>query len=154
MMMEANKLLALDRILELAVLVNEDMTQSLARDGLTTSRTHLLWEVQQRGPSTQRVLADALKVSARTITGLVDGLVATGFVTREAHPTDRRAFLVTFTAKGAATMAAMDRDHHEFARILFEGMPDERFDGFVTGLDDVLARLRAVIAQPSYEEET
>ncbi|MFC7479231.1 MarR family winged helix-turn-helix transcriptional regulator [Luedemannella flava] len=92
---------ALDRILELSVLVNADMTQSLARDQLTVSRAHVLWELRHRGPSTQRVLADAMGVSARTITGLVDGLVATGFVTREPHPTDRRATLVTVTEHGA-----------------------------------------------------
>lgn len=134
---------ALDRILELAVLINSDMTQSLARLGLTTSRTHVLWELRQRGPSTQRVLADALRVSARTITGLIDGLVATGFVTREPHPTDRRATLVTLTPHAIEIVEQMERDQHEFARVLFAGMPGEQFDGFVAGLDEVLARLRA-----------
>ena len=133
---------ALDGVLELVVLLNDDMTQRLARDGLTVSRTQLLWELRHRGPTTQRDLAEALKVSPRTITGLVDGLVATGFVTRERHPTDRRATLVTFTERAAATMEAMARDHKEFGRILFEGMPRQRFDCFVAGLDDVLTRLR------------
>src|SRR5688500_1721418 len=109
---------ALGRILELVVLVNRDMTQSLARDGLTGPRAHVLWELQQRGPLTQRSLADALSVSARNVTALIDGLSASGFVTREAHPTDRRATLVTFTERGAATAAALDRGQEEFARIL------------------------------------
>jgi len=135
--------LALDRILELVVLLNDDMTHSLARDGLTVSRTHLLWELRRRGPSTQRVLADALGVSARTVTGLVDGLVATGFVTREPHPTDRRATLVTFTAHGVRVIESMERDQAEFARILFAGMPKRQFDGLVAGLGEVLDRLRA-----------
>ncbi|HEX6577304.1 MAG TPA: hypothetical protein VF082_02975, partial [Jiangellaceae bacterium] len=51
---------ALDRVLELVVLLNDDMTSSLARDGLTPSRAHVLWELRRRGPSTQRVLADAI----------------------------------------------------------------------------------------------
>jgi DNA-binding MarR family transcriptional regulator len=134
---------ALDRLIELVVLLNDDMTRSLARDGLTVSRTHLLWELRQRGPTTQRDLADALKVSPRTITGLVDGLAATGFVTREPHPTDRRATLVTFTARGATTMEAMGRDQQEFGRVLFAGMPDQQFDCFVAGLGEILTRLRA-----------
>jgi DNA-binding MarR family transcriptional regulator len=135
--------LALDRILEVVVLLNDDMTRRLARDGLTVSRTHLLWELRRRGPSTQRVLADALGVSARTVTGLVDGLAATGFVTRELHPSDRRATLVTFTPRGVRVVAAMERDQAEFAHILFGGMPQRRFDGLVAGLGDVLDRLRA-----------
>jgi len=133
---------ALDRILELVVLLDDDMTRSLARDGLTVSRAHLLWELRHRGPMTQRDVADALKVSARTVTGLVDGLVATGFVTREPHPTDRRATLVTFTEHAATTVAAMDRDQQTFAHLLFAGMPDEQFDCFVAGLGEILTRLR------------
>src|SRR5918993_821261 len=91
---------ALDQVLELVVLLNEDMTRSLARIGLTSARAHVLWELHHRGPTTQRVLADALQVSPRNVTGLVDGLVETGFVTREPHPGDRRATLVSFTEHG------------------------------------------------------
>lgn len=133
---------ALDRILELVVVINADMAQGLARDGLTVSRAGLLWALRQRGPATQRDLAEALGVTPRTITGLVDGLVATGFVTREPHPTDRRATLVTFTAHGTAVVTAMEGDQRQFADLLFAGMPDDRFEHFVAGLDDVLARLR------------
>jgi DNA-binding MarR family transcriptional regulator len=133
---------ALDRLLELVMLLNDDMTRSLARDGLTVSRAGVLWELWRRGPTVQRVLADALKVSARTMTGLVDGLVATGFVTREPHPTDRRAAVVTFTPHGLATVEAMERDQREFVHLLFGGMPDEQFDCLVAGLGEILTRLR------------
>ncbi|MBF9134524.1 MarR family transcriptional regulator [Plantactinospora sp. S1510] len=133
---------ALDQVLELAVLINDDMTRSLAQDGLTVSRTHLLWELRRRGPSTQRDLADALKVSARTVTGLVDGLEATGFVTRQPHPTDRRATLVTFTERGVRTVEEMERGQQEFARLLFAEMPEERLDCFSEALGEILIRLR------------
>ena len=136
---------ALDRILELVVLLNDDMTQSLARDGLTVSRAQVLWTLRQRGPTVQRDLADALKVSARTITGLVDGLAATGFVTRETHPTDRRATLVTFTEHGAGIVAAMESEQRKFGQLLFADMPDRQFNCFVSGLDEILNRLRQAI---------
>jgi DNA-binding MarR family transcriptional regulator len=135
---------ALDQMLELVVLLNEDMTQSLAKEGLTVSRVTLLWTLRQIGPCSQRALAQALGVSARTITGLVDGLAATGFVTREPHPTDRRAALVTFTAKGEQTVAAQEEGQRELAGQLFGGMPAERFDCFVAGLSDVLGVLHAL----------
>jgi DNA-binding MarR family transcriptional regulator len=136
---------ALDQVLELTVLLNEDMTQSLARDGLTAPRAHLLWELHQRGPTTQRALADALRVSARNVTGLVDALVDTGFVTREPHPTDRRAILVSFTEHGAAVAGNMEKGHRELARQLFAGLPPGRFDGFAGGLTEVLGRLRELV---------
>jgi DNA-binding MarR family transcriptional regulator len=132
------------QVIDLVVLLNADMTQALTREGLTVSRAHLIWELHDRGPCTQRVLADALQVSARTITGLVDGLEATGFVTREVHPTDRRATLVTFTERGAATAAGFRDGRRELAVALFGDMDPARYDGFTGGLTEVLAKLRAM----------
>jgi DNA-binding MarR family transcriptional regulator len=132
---------ALGLIFELVVLLNDDMTGSLARDGLTPSRAHVLWELHERGPSTQKVLADAMDVSARNVTGLVDALVETGFVTREPHPTDRRATLVSFTEHGARTADALKSGQQELAHLLFSGMPAERLACFVEGLGEVLTRL-------------
>ena len=83
-----------------------------------------------------------LDVSPRNITGLVDALVATGFVTREPHPTDRRATLVSFTEHGARTVKALDVGREQLAELRFAGMSDEQFDGFVTGLDAVLVTIR------------
>jgi len=133
---------ALDQLLELVVLISEDMTQTLARDGLTVPRAHLVWLLHHGGATTQRALADALKVSPRNVTGLVDGLVATGLVTREPHPTDRRATLVSLTDRGASTLAEMDRGHRELATLLFGDMADRQFGSFVDGLGHVLRRLR------------
>jgi DNA-binding MarR family transcriptional regulator len=136
---------ALGRIFELVVILNEDMTTSLAAEGLTVARARVMWHLHQRGPTTQKVIADALEVSPRTVTGLIDGLVATGFVTREPHPTDRRATLVSVTDKGARTVAAMARGRDALADLLFEGMPKKDFDGFVAALDEIVSRLRAAV---------
>lgn len=131
----------LDRVLELAFLVNADATRDLERRGLTASRAHLVWELNKLGPSTQQVLSRALGVTPRAVTSLVDALVEDGFVTREAHPADRRATLVTFTKQGEQTAKALERDHIHLARELFGDMPETTFRGFVRGLDAVLTRL-------------
>lgn len=135
---------ALDRILELVVLLHDDMAKSLTAQGLSVSRMTLLWSLRGMGPSTQRALAEALKVTPRAITGLVDGLVAGGLVTREPHPTDRRAALVTCTPRGAALLEETGAQQREFGRQLFGHMPAARFDGLVDGLDDVLATLHGL----------
>ena len=137
---------ALGRVLELTVLLGADMERDLVARGLTPARTHLIWEVHRRGPCTQQTLAGALGVSPRNVTGLVDGLVTTGFVTREAHPTDRRATLVTLTAHGAQVAADLVQGREELAALLFSGIPDDVFTGLVEGLDTVLARLRDAMA--------
>ncbi|HEX2072344.1 MAG TPA: MarR family transcriptional regulator [Geodermatophilus sp.] len=85
-------------------------------------------------------------MSARNITALVDGLEAAGLVSREPHPADRRATLVRFTADGARTAEALEAGHRELADVLFAGMPDERFDCFLAGMAEVLARLQERLA--------
>jgi DNA-binding MarR family transcriptional regulator len=137
---------ALARVLELAVLVSRDATDSLAREGLTESRAHVLWQLQQRGPCTQATLAADLRVTPRTITALVDGLASTGFVTREPHPTDRRATLVTFTGKGRATAQAMKDGYRRLARQLFTDLPDDVFQNFDAGLLHVITQFREAVA--------
>jgi DNA-binding MarR family transcriptional regulator len=123
--------------------LNEDMTQAIEALALTPSRMHLLWELGQRGPVPQRVLAEALKVTPRAVTGLVDALVADGLVTREPHPGDRRATLVTLTPRGKRLVAQLKRDHKRLARALFAPMSRREFDGFARELGGVIERLRA-----------
>lgn len=137
---------ALDLLVELTVSMSEGLTEGLAREGLTMARAHLLWVLRSNGPSTQRELADALRVSGRNITGLVDGLSATGFVTREPHPTDRRAALVTFTGQGRATADWMARGQQELADALFSRLPTGRLDDLVEVLGTLAGRMQRLRA--------
>jgi DNA-binding MarR family transcriptional regulator len=134
-----------DRLLELTVLLNDDITRSLRREGLTVPRAHLLWQLHQ-GASTQRALADALNVTPRNVTGLVDGLAASGHVMRQPHPRDRRATLVSLTERGAMTMAAMEVGHRELAEQLFGDMTERQYRAFAGGLAHVTDRLREALA--------
>ncbi|MGH1564225.1 MarR family winged helix-turn-helix transcriptional regulator [Mumia sp. DW29H23] len=138
---------ALDRILEVTTLLGDDMASALGDLGLTPSRTHLLWVVAQSGPSTQRALADALDVSPRNVTGLVDALVESGFVVREPHPEDRRAFLVSLTDKGEATCASLQEGQTTLAGQLFDDVDAEMLRTLVAGLDHVVARLRTLLEE-------
>lgn len=129
-------------LLQLALVLHHDLAQSLQRDGLTVARVRVLWELRSRGPVLQRELAEALDVTPRTMTGIVDGLVATGLVTRQPHPTDRRATLVTLTAHGEATTSAIEADQAQFVQILFGGMDEARLQCLIDGLEEILSRLR------------
>jgi DNA-binding MarR family transcriptional regulator len=129
----------LDKVLHLATLVGADLKRFQGETGLTTARTHLLWVLGAAGPSTQQALASALDVSARNVTGLVDGLVASGHVTREPHPSDRRATLVTPTAKGTDAIKELVDSHEDLARQLFGHVPPEQLAVFTSVLDDTIA---------------
>ena len=136
----------LDALLELSVLLGDDMNAQLARDGLTVARAHLLWELRRSGPVTQRGLSEVMRVSPRNITGLVDALVAGGFVTREAHPSDRRATLVTFTERGQQAADTMARQQRELADDLFAGQAEESVAHLVSELRRIVGVLHRLIA--------
>ena len=134
----------LDQLLTVTALLNEDMSRSFTGTPLTMSRTHLLWQLDRSGPSTQQSLAEALKVSARNVSGLVDALEASGYVLREPHPYDRRAVQVTLTEQGTHAMEQMAHQHVQLAGQLIEGLENDEAAQLSTGLAHVIARLRTL----------
>lgn len=135
----------LDRLLEIHVLLQRDLARALEGNGLTTARTHLLWELRRLGPTTQQALAAALEVSPRNVTGLVDGLESSGFVVRAPHPTDRRATLVSLTELGELTMGEMATQHVELSQQLVGDMSQADVRKLAKGLDTVAGRLRTLV---------
>ena len=138
---------ALDKVLHLSTLVATDLARFEQDSGLTAARIHLLWTLGHTGPSTQQALATALDVSPRNVTGLVDGLVASGHVTRETHPTDRRATLVTPTELGRRTIRDLRDSHDDLARHLFGAVPAQRLAAFVTTLDETTATFERLMKE-------
>jgi DNA-binding MarR family transcriptional regulator len=133
---------ALGRLFEFTVLMSQAMEKDLADRGLTRARATVIAHLHRHGPVRQRELAEALHVTPRNVTGLLDALEATGFVERSAHPTDRRATLVTLTREGAAIAEAMAVDERVLAAFLFDGVGADALAGFLAMLDQVVARLR------------
>jgi DNA-binding MarR family transcriptional regulator len=118
--------------------------------GPDCDKTHLLWEVHSSGPSAQQRLAEAIGVSPRHVTGLVDALEADGFARRLPHPQDRRSVLVELTDKGAATVANMQRQRSRDAAALVEGLDAGTVQALRSQLDTVLSRLRQLVAEGSH----
>jgi DNA-binding MarR family transcriptional regulator len=142
-----------DRLLQIALLIQDDLARYFADTALTPARTHLLWELNRLGPSTQQVLATTLKVSPRNITGLVDALEAEGFVVRRPHPRDRRAILVTLTDQGIQTIAEMERERAQIASALIANLSSDQVEQLRQGLDSVAARLEALVGLPPIRSE-
>lgn len=137
----------LDRLLEIGDLFQRDMARAFEGTGLTTARVHVLWTLQSAGPQTQQALAAALGVTPRNITGLVDGLEATGHVERSPHPSDRRATIVSLTPSGMTQMAQMAREHVELTAMLTDAVAPADRGAFERGVEAVAARLRALVAE-------
>ena len=141
-----------DRLLQIALLIQEDLARSFADSELTVARTRLLWELHHLGPSTQQALATALKVTPRNVTGLVDALEAANFLIRRPHPSDRRATLVTLTDRGRQAMTEMEQQRSQIAAELVADLDPARLEAFAHGLDSVAARLQA-LTQAAIQDE-
>ncbi|MDT9593671.1 MarR family transcriptional regulator [Nocardioides zeae] len=138
---------ALDQVLRLTLALEQDMTSSLARVGLTPARSHVLWLLVAEGPSPQVALARALDVTPRNVTGLVDGLERDGFVTREPDPSDRRAQRVTLTPRGREVADGLVAGRSTLAAQLFAGLSAERVESIGSDLELLAARVEALVAE-------
>lgn len=139
--------MALSRLFLATVILSDDMKRGLEARGLTRARASALWQISHRETITQRELADALKVTPRNVTTLIDGLEKTGFVIRRDHPNDRRAVLLVLTAAGTQITDRLKQENAELARSLFEGLSPSKLEQFAETLEFVIARLQRLIAE-------
>ncbi|MBC9714700.1 MarR family transcriptional regulator [Streptomyces sp. TRM66268-LWL] len=135
---------SLDRLFELAEVLGSLMQRGLAERGLTTARAGVLWELFHHGPMTQRALAARRGVTPRNVTGLLDALEEEGLVTRGAHPTDRRATLVSLSAKGRTFTSDLRGGRDELAAVLFGDLPPGQMAAFTDTLTVAIDRLKGV----------
>jgi DNA-binding MarR family transcriptional regulator len=148
----SDALRVLDGVMRLADLVQRDMAQPFAGTSLTMSRAALLWVLRSIGPTTQQALATALDVSPRNITGLVDGLEASGHVERAPHPTDRRATLVTLTQLGLAVMQQMVAQREQMADDLVAELAPAEREALGAGLEKLANRYETMLAVRERED--
>jgi DNA-binding MarR family transcriptional regulator len=140
----------LDHLLHVSELFQRDMTRAFAGTSLSPARVRVLWVLQHQGPSTQRALAEALEVSARNVSGLVDALEADGYVRRTPHPQDRRAIVVELTEAAARQMAQMQRDHAALSAMLLEAVTPEDRPAVERGVPAIAARLAELVERAEH----
>ena len=88
-----------------------------------------------------RQLSGVLRVSNGNVTGIVDRLVAEGFVVRTAVEGDRRAWLVRLTDAGRAEFASQAAAHEAWIDQLLSGMSPDATTAVRAGLDSLTAAL-------------
>lgn len=130
-----------DAVFELTVRLGDEMQRGLAERGLTSSRAEVIFRLHGQGPMVQRELSQALRCTPRHVTQLVDQLESVGLVARQQHPTDRRAVLVTLTAKGSKLAARIDAEREQAARRMLGDVSSADLESAVTVLRTVIDRL-------------
>ena len=92
---------------------------------VTPTQTGILFLLKRKNGMTMTELSQVLAADNSTMTGLVNRLEKSGFVVREASPTDRRALLVRITQEGI--------DEIDRAQPIIKRVNEEISSGFSEG---------------------
>lgn len=138
---------ALSKALWFTDLMREDMQKGLEQRGMTQVRAHLLWELAIHQPLMQSELAKVLGVTPRNVTTLIDALERAGFVLRSAHPTDRRATMLSLSEAGAAEVRRLQNDMTELANMLFANVSPADLETFSTVIGEAALKLSTLIGK-------
>lgn len=109
---------------------------------LPAASTRLLSLLDELGPSTIGDLAKADRCSQPTMSGLVKGIDAKGWVRRSAHPQDARSSLVELTERGRAVLGDLRRRNADVVeqRAAATDLSPDDLSGAVALLSRLLAR--------------
>lgn len=101
----------------------------LAPWDLSPHQARALRVVARHEPTRLGVVADHLRIAARSATEVVDGLEHRGLVGRQPDPSDRRAVLVALTDRGREVLSEIDearaRDSAEHLSVLTDRERDQ-----------------------------
>ncbi len=134
------------RLLTCTTLIEGDIRSRLRQDFAVTLPRFDLMSQLDRHPEGLKMgeLSRRMMVTGGNVTGITDQLQQEGLVTREALPTDRRAYLIRLTPAGREAFSHMARAHESWVEHLFSGLAetDRR------ALFRLLGRLKARLTTP------
>jgi DNA-binding MarR family transcriptional regulator len=138
------------RLLNISNQIKRTLAARLRQDFDTSmARFDLLAQLERAAPHglSMTALSARVMVTNGAITGLVDGLVRDGLVTRAGHSRDRRTVIVGLTPLGRRRFLVMARRHEQWVRDLFAGLPNQ----FKSEFQDRLAMMKRQlpVAAPS-----
>ena len=115
--------------------------------GMSYARGRVVAALTVSGPVLMRALSEAVGVTARTITGLIDALEKDGWVERRAHPTDRRATIIALTPAAEVAFAKLNQSYGHLSRDLVSGIPEADLHAALRVIEHISARLDDAISR-------
>jgi DNA-binding MarR family transcriptional regulator len=113
--------------------------------GMSYARGRVVAALHAMGPVKMRELSQAVGVTPRTITGLVDALEADGWVERRAYPRDRRATLVALTPAADVGFARLLEAYRGLANDLIGELPGADLRRALAVIEHIADRLDEVV---------
>ncbi|WP_454732241.1 MULTISPECIES: MarR family winged helix-turn-helix transcriptional regulator [Cupriavidus] len=113
------------RLLTCTNLVEADIRSRLRQEFACTLPRFDLMAQLDRHPEGLKMgeLSRRMMVTGGNVTGITDQLQEEGLVSREALPSDRRAYLIRLTPAGRTAFSKMARAHEDWIEQLFGGLP-------------------------------
>ncbi|HTY44823.1 MAG TPA: MarR family transcriptional regulator [Patescibacteria group bacterium] len=114
-------------------------TDYLAQGKITLPQFWALDYLYGKGVSTMTELSRYLRISRAAMTGLVDRMLAQGFIVREKTPKDRRIVRIAATPKGRSIIENIRKQKHKSLERIFSQISSRDRAEYVRILEQVVA---------------
>jgi DNA-binding MarR family transcriptional regulator len=102
---------------------------------LTVTQLLVLFSLRETPGMPAGVLAEDMRVTPPTVTGLVDRLVRMGLVRREEDSKDRRLVRNVLTERGEEVLGEVEREGRAFLTQLFERLSAKQLSRLIASLE-------------------
>jgi len=130
---------AMGLYLQTASLIDPMRVRAWKELELTVTQLLVLFSLREAPGMPAGALADDLRVTPPTVTGLVDRLVRMGLVKREEDSKDRRLVRNVLTERGEAALGEVEREGRAFLTELFERLSAAHLSRLVASLEALVA---------------
>ena len=111
----------------------------LASSPLPRTETEILTLIWKEPESAEpAIIAERLRVSRQSMTGLLDKLETGGYVNRAAHPTDRRRTIVRLKPKGVSTIRSFVSGVLSRQAALFASRPEAEVKATLSAFESMI----------------
>lgn len=108
---------------------------------ITPSQWGALMLIEHQGESTVKDVARALGITSSAATQLIDGLVASGYVTRKTHAEDRRVVTLTLSSTTKKHINVMKKEVLQKFLKFFEVLNNKEFNQYILLNKKIVQRL-------------
>jgi DNA-binding MarR family transcriptional regulator len=135
---------AMDLYLRTASIIDPIRVRAWKELELTVTQLRVLFLLREAPGMPAGALAENLRVTPPTVTGLVDRLVRMGVVKREEDPKDRRLVRNVLTEQGEEALGEVEREGRAFLTQLFERISAGQLSCLVDSLEALVAAADAL----------
>lgn len=118
----------------LSKVLSQSMPEDARREGVSVAQVRVLVHLSEYGPQTMGALAEGLRITTPSATGLINPLVEMGYVFRERSDRDRRVVTVGLSAHASELAEMILAQQRRDVEEALSGMDPVAQTNFLEGL--------------------